>query len=296
MSYILDALKRADSEREREREGVPGLHSKTDAWVAPDEVRASRSQPQTTVWALSAAGVLVVLGLLWFALTREPAPAAVVATPTPVQAAPSTVQPASPPMVSPMPSMPPVVATAPAAAPAAAAAAAAAPEPPPVARVLPAPPARPARPAPPARTAVPAAALPSGQAALQTAGQTATQASTQAVTQAATQAATQANAQAITAKPKAQTLPAPSPAASAATSVEARLYTLSELPEDVRSSLPALTVGGAMYSQTPANRMLIINGQVFREGDALAPGLVLEQIKLKSAVLKVKGLRYGISY
>jgi general secretion pathway protein B len=57
-----------------------------------------------------------------------------------------------------------------------------------------------------------------------------------------------------------------------------------------------LTVGGAMYSQTPANRMLIINGQVVREGDTIAPGLVLEQIKLKSAVLKVKGLRYGISY
>jgi general secretion pathway protein B len=90
--------------------------------------------------------------------------------------------------------------------------------------------------------------------------------------------------------------PLPAPTASAATSAEARLYTLSELPEDVRSGLPALSVGGAMYSQTPANRMLIINGQVFREGDALAPGLVLEQIKLKSAVLKVKGLRFGISY
>ena len=75
--------------------------------------------------------------------------------------------------------------------------------------------------------------------------------------------------------------PAPAPTASAATSVDARLYTLSELPEDVRAGLPALTVGGAMYSQTPANRMLIINGQVFREGDTLAPGLVLEQIKLK---------------
>jgi general secretion pathway protein B len=84
--------------------------------------------------------------------------------------------------------------------------------------------------------------------------------------------------------------------ASAATSPEARLYTLAELPEDVRAGLPVLTVGGAMYSQTPANRMLIINGQVVREGDTLAPGLVLEQIKLKSAVLKVKGLRYGISY
>ena len=71
---------------------------------------------------------------------------------------------------------------------------------------------------------------------------------------------------------------------------------MSELPEDVRAGLPALTVGGAMYSQTAANRMLIINGQVVREGDTLAPGLVLEQIKLKSAVLRVKGLRYGISY
>ena len=126
--------------------------------------------------------------------------------------------------------------------------------------------------------------------------QTAGQATVQAATQGATQAATQASAQQLPAKPKAQALPAPAPAASAATSAEARLYTLSELPEDVRSSVPVLTVGGAMYSQTPANRMLIINGQVFREGDVLAPGLVLEQIKLKSAVLKVKGLRYGISY
>jgi general secretion pathway protein B len=42
--------------------------------------------------------------------------------------------------------------------------------------------------------------------------------------------------------------------------------------------------------------MLIVNGQVFHEGDTLAPGLSLEQINLKSAVLKLKGYRYGISY
>ena len=57
-----------------------------------------------------------------------------------------------------------------------------------------------------------------------------------------------------------------------------------------------VVVGGAMYSQTPANRMLILNGQVFREGDKVAGQLVLEQIKLKSAVLAYKGYRYNINY
>ena len=243
MSYILDALKRADSEREREREDVPGLHSKTDTWVAPDEVRARRSrQPQGLIWALAAAGLVIGLGLLWWVLTRQAAPpflgaaTASAPAPTPVLAsvrtpapapAPAPIQAATPqaaPVAVQQASPPPVIAPAPAPAPA------------PLARAQPAPPARPAR----------------------------------AV--------------------------APAAKASAATSPEARVYTLSELPEDVRAGLPALSVGGAMHSQTPANRMLIINGQVVREGDTIAPGLVLEQIKLKSAVLKVKGLRYGISY
>ena len=42
--------------------------------------------------------------------------------------------------------------------------------------------------------------------------------------------------------------------------------------------------------------MLIVNGQLFHEGDTLAPGLTLEQIRLKSAVLKLKGYRVGIDY
>jgi general secretion pathway protein B len=276
MSYILDALKRADSEREREREDVPGLHSKTDTWVAPDEVRKGRSrQPQALIWSLAAVGLMIVLGLLWFLLTREVAPAAVLSAtastpaPTPVQAAPVQTAPVTVQQAPP----PPVIAPAPAAAPAPT------PAPTPAARAQPTPPARPARVVQPAAVVVPE------QAALQTPAQ----------------ASPPPSPPPVSAKPKAQVAAAPAPSppaptASAATSPEARLYTLSELPEDVRAGLPVLTVGGAMYSQTPANRMLIINGQVVREGDTIAPGLVLEQIKLKSAVLKVKGLRYGISY
>ncbi len=51
-----------------------------------------------------------------------------------------------------------------------------------------------------------------------------------------------------------------------------------------------------MYSKNAASRMLILNGQVFHEGDKVAPNLVLEQIKLKSAVLAYKDHRYSIDY
>lgn len=71
---------------------------------------------------------------------------------------------------------------------------------------------------------------------------------------------------------------------------------LAELPESLRRELPVLATSGAMYSETPANRMLIINGQVLREGDRVAANLVLEQIQLKRAVLSYKGQRFGINY
>lgn len=87
---------------------------------------------------------------------------------------------------------------------------------------------------------------------------------------------------------------APTPAAASA--AEPRIYQLSELPDDIRRELPTLAVGGAMYSQNPANRMLIVNGQTFHEGDKLGPNLSLQQIRLKSAVLEYKGYRYGITY
>jgi general secretion pathway protein B len=42
--------------------------------------------------------------------------------------------------------------------------------------------------------------------------------------------------------------------------------------------------------------MLIINGQLFHEREQPAPGVVLEQIRLKSAVLGFKGYRFELSY
>lgn len=91
-------------------------------------------------------------------------------------------------------------------------------------------------------------------------------------------------------------LPPVTPEASQAAPADHPVPALAELPESLRRELPALSTSGAMYSDTPANRMLIINGQVLREGDRIAANLVLEQIQLKRAVLSYKGQRFGINY
>jgi general secretion pathway protein B len=71
---------------------------------------------------------------------------------------------------------------------------------------------------------------------------------------------------------------------------------MADLPEATRRELPAIKAGGAMVSDVPANRMLIINGQLLHEGEAVAPGLLLETIGLRSAVLSYKGQRFTINY
>ncbi len=75
-----------------------------------------------------------------------------------------------------------------------------------------------------------------------------------------------------------------------------RIEPLADLPPDVRRELPTLAVGGSMYSPTASARLLIVNGQVLHEGDALTPGLVLRQIRLKSAVFSFRDRRFEIRY
>jgi general secretion pathway protein B len=68
------------------------------------------------------------------------------------------------------------------------------------------------------------------------------------------------------------------------------------LPDDIRRDLPKIAVGGSIYSDSSASRFVIVNGQLYHEGDSVAPDLVLQQIKLKSAVLVFRGYRYGITF
>lgn len=246
MSYILDALRRADSERERG--SVPGLHTQPVSIPQADDSPPRGARPW--VWLVAGSLLLLLGALAWFLLARQTLPAdrapLASASAVPVPATPTT----STPLAAP---------TAPATSLSPAASSPALPMPMPMPRPVPSV----RKPAPRPAPGVVNAKVPKSSAKLQAA----------------------ASAPAGSA-----------PALAPALAKDARIYTLNELPDEVRKDLPALQIGGAMYSQTAANRMLIVNGQLFHEGDTLAPGLVLEQIKLRSAVLRLKGYRYGISF
>ena len=42
--------------------------------------------------------------------------------------------------------------------------------------------------------------------------------------------------------------------------------------------------------------MLIANGKVLKEGQALSPGLTLESIGARSAILNLRGTRFNVDY
>ena len=81
------------------------------------------------------------------------------------------------------------------------------------------------------------------------------------------------------------------PAAAVPAVVTERTYSLAELPAEVQQALPKFAVSGGVYSENVSQRMLIVNGQVFNEGSEIAPGVVLEQIRARLALLKFRGLR-----
>lgn len=214
MSYILDALRRAEADRERERGQVPGLHS-----TAPVAGAAAAARPRRWLpWA--GAGLLLLAGIgagsWWAGAPRDAAlPPPPAATPLPAVPAPAPVAEAAP--------APAAVPTAPVAA---------------------APPASASPYLPPAPPPLPVAAT-----------------------------------------------PAPPPAA-APPAAEAAIPRLAELPESTRRELPRLVISGSVYSDDPASRFVIINGEVMREGGKPGADLVLEKIAPRELVLRFRGQRF----
>jgi general secretion pathway protein B len=77
---------------------------------------------------------------------------------------------------------------------------------------------------------------------------------------------------------------------------EEKLPALRELPEAIQRSVPPLVFGGYMYSKNPADRLLLIDKALRHEGEEVAPGLVLEKLLPKAAVMNYKGYRYRVPY
>ena len=275
MSYILDALRRADAERQRG--AVPGLHAQALAGV-PSAGAAAAGAPARRL-ALAAAA-LVLLGLAvaagwWLRPGAAPGAAQVV---LPAPAAPSDLAPSAAAALPGLSTPPQLVALSPV--PAQAVAPGTNPLAPlPLPRGLP--------PAQPGITVPsPAARLPQPQPQpLPTA----------LAVQPAASARRTANA-APSATPAAETATAPAPAQPAPVAAPARLPSLAELPEAQKRELGPLVVGGAMHAEQAALRIVILNGQVFHEGDKLSAELQVQQIRLKSVVMSHRGQRFELPF
>jgi len=230
MSYILDALKQADAERERGV--VPGLYARQVTTPSGQ----STSHVRKSLWLTLA--VALLLGGIAGGLALWHAPAAEV----PRQTLPEPpVAKLTPPVLSPEPLSVPA----------------------PVPRAAPAP--APVIPLAPAVIAAHASAPSPVKAA---------------------------------APAKMIALPSSLPA-SKASAIAAPVTTvplLSDLPEDIRRQIPALTISGAVYSENPGQRLLLVNNQVVNQGGQAAPDVNLEEIGAKSSIFSFRGTRFRLAH
>lgn len=277
MSYILDALRRAEAERGRG--GVPGLHSQAvpvpGAAPVPERTTASP-------WLMASAGVAVaavaVAGTWWVMQRPAPAPVVVAAAPAPAAVA-AAPQPA-PVAIAPAP-VPPAAVLAPAPTPAMEAPA---PEPRPAEKRSAAPPPREkaAPPAPAPRGAEPPAAPARSRAE-----------PTRDLARDPARDVARDSTRGVV--PPRAPEPAAVAAAPAPTTATGTVFAQGDLPEAVRAQLPSLKISGVTYSANPAYRMAIVNGQVLHEGDPAGPGLLLEKIEPGRTIWSFKGYRYGLA-
>lgn len=223
MSYILDALKRADAERERG--AAPGLHTRHQV-PAGSQGTAHTTQ---SIGLFLAGGLVLVLLALYFWVVRAPDTLTATLSAPPVVAPPTTIAPAAA-VIAAVPSTV-IVPMAPEVQP------------------LPQPTAAAAKP-----LAVPPAAAVKPD-----------------------EAATAAPAPA----------PRPTPAAVAL---------LVELPQDLRGQIPKITITGSVYSDSPAQRLLLVNNLVLPQGSQVGPDLTLEEIQPRSSVFSFKGTRFRVMH
>jgi len=219
MSYILDALRRADAERERGE--VPGLHTQQFGALPGDDETSRRPRLLIGTIVVLVVALAGVLAWAFFGGTDSRPKTIVVAVPV------------TPPLPPPMP-----VTTTPVPLPGA------------------------------SQSIVVPPTVPASKAAVK-----------------------EATVRRVPVKPN---LRKDDSEAAPPASPSDRVYALAELPESIRRELPKIAYGGGSFSADKASRMAFLNGQVFHEGDAVAPGLVLMQIKQKGAVLAYKGYRFEL--
>lgn len=267
MSYILDALKRAEAERDRG--AIPGLHAKQLASYDDPEVRTT----PVWLWALAAAALVLAAvgsGYWWWRMPAKEivanspsAPASSAQTPASDLPVPAAALPLTPAKVNSVASKSPAKTDLPSK-----------PlnSPPPVVAVQVAPQPIPAKKVAAAAPAIPTAAVPAATPA-------------------------PAPAQVAAAKPPAPAAPVPTAAVHPGKGqTGSPIPMLSELPETLRRQIPPLSIAGAVYSDDPNQRMLIINNQTFGQGNQVGSGVQLEEIHSSSSVFNFQGTRFQLDH
>jgi general secretion pathway protein B len=97
------------------------------------------------------------------------------------------------------------------------------------------------------------------------------------------------------AAPRRAAAPAPERPADTAAADTARVQTvisMAELPLSVQQELPAMTISVHAYSDNPGARLVGINNRILREGEYVVPGLKLEQITPDGMIFGYKGYSF----
>ena len=106
-----------------------------------------------------------------------------------------------------------------------------------------------------------------------------------------------APAPAVAAIPATTAPASPTPRATAsAPPAPAAAPLLAELSDDIRRQIPALTITGAVYSDNPGQRLLLVNNQVLPQGSLAAPEVTLEVIGTKSSTFSFRGNRFRLQH
>lgn len=285
MSYILEALKKAQAERQLGN--APDIHTPAPVQVPAAAATANR-KPLLIGLGAGAVAAALVMGIVWRSKTPGGEPAVLAQATTP--AGNVAMQGAAPPAaMAPAPAPAVVAADAPSVADTPVTQTAA----PRASRMNGA-----AAMTPPAATPLAAAVAPPPAAARPTVP-VAPAPSMAPPRVAATPPAPAATRDAV---PEAVYLPARAPEPPAAAvrtpdqNAEDTLRTLQQLPEAIQREVPKVAVGGYIYSPNPADRLLLIDKTLRREGEEVAPGLVLERLMPKYAVMNYRGTRYRVGY
>ena len=260
MSYILDALRKSDQQRQRQRGAAPTLLAVQEAAVEP-------KQPVLLAYGLLA-GVLVGAGVVIGWLRPWQSEQAAPDTPVPVVVKSREPAPA-PSVVTPPPTPEPPLQTTQA-------------EPAPSEVAPPPKPQRKLKTANPPTQPAPAAAESAPQAEPKLSA---------GVSPETERPPREADA----AAPERSALPAPErpvdiPATDAAGGET--VMSMENLPLSIRAELPAMTISVHAYSDKPEARLVGINYRIVREGAYVVPGLKLEQITPDGMIFGYKGYRF----